>query len=72
LGKPIPLIQGVGGVERPRNEPQASDVYVAVMGVTGAGKSTFISHLADEQVLVGNGLNACASQIRSLTFWFRN
>ncbi|KAL2867562.1 uncharacterized protein BJX67DRAFT_380913 [Aspergillus lucknowensis] len=46
-----------------RSQPQASDVYVAVMGVTGSGKSTFISHLTDEEVTVGNGLYACTQEV---------
>jgi signal recognition particle receptor subunit beta len=40
-------------------KPQVSDVYIAVMGVTGAGKSTFISQLADSDVPIGTGLHAC-------------
>lgn len=40
-------------------EQQVSDVYIAIMGVTGAGKSKFISQLADSHVPVGSGLNAC-------------
>ncbi|KAJ5942072.1 hypothetical protein N7516_002240, partial [Penicillium verrucosum] len=44
-------------------EQQVSDVYIAIMGVTGAGKSTFISQLADSHVPVGNGLNACTQDV---------
>jgi GTP-binding protein EngB required for normal cell division len=39
----------------PRNE----DVVIAVMGVTGAGKSTFISQLTKEEVVVGHSLSSC-------------
>ena len=35
------------------------DVVIAVMGMTGAGKSTFISHLTNENVGIGHGLEAC-------------
>lgn len=35
------------------------DVAVVLMGVTGAGKSTFISLLADECVEIGHSLQAC-------------
>ena len=35
------------------------DVYVAVMGVTGAGKSTFIEKLTGEEVNVIHGLVSC-------------
>ncbi|KAF6824170.1 hypothetical protein CPLU01_11017 [Colletotrichum plurivorum] len=40
------------GVPTPRHK----DVYIAVMGVTGAGKSTFISHCTQSQVKVGHDL----------------
>lgn len=33
------------------------------MGVTGAGKSTFVSHLADTYVPVGSGLTACTQNV---------
>ncbi|KAL3456144.1 P-loop containing nucleoside triphosphate hydrolase protein [Aspergillus heterothallicus] len=55
---------GAMGMDRSRPLPRASDVYVAVMGVTGSGKSTFISHLADEDVMVGNGLYACTQEVQ--------
>lgn len=29
------------------------------MGVTGAGKSTFISLLSDDQIEIGHGLQSC-------------
>jgi ABC-type transport system involved in cytochrome bd biosynthesis fused ATPase/permease subunit len=32
---------------------------VAVMGVTGAGKSTFISLLSDQDVNIGHDLESC-------------
>ena len=35
------------------------DVYVAVMGVTGAGKSTFIEKLTGKEVNIGHGLFSC-------------
>jgi len=40
-------------------EPQPSDVFIAVMGVTGAGKSTFISKCTEKEVRIGNTLQAC-------------
>lgn len=39
--------------------PRPQDVVIAVMGVTGAGKSTFISHLTTENVGIGHGLEGC-------------
>ncbi len=40
-------------------KPQASDMFIAVMGVTGVGKSTFISHLAERAVKIGHDMEAC-------------
>lgn len=38
------------------------DIVIAVMGITGSGKSTFISHFVDG-VTVGHGLEACTSNV---------
>jgi ABC-type lipoprotein export system ATPase subunit len=35
------------------------DIIIAIMGVTGAGKSTFISLLSDEKIEIGHGLQSC-------------
>jgi predicted GTPase len=35
------------------------NVVIAIMGVTGAGKSTFISQLTNEEVEVGHHLESC-------------
>ncbi len=35
------------------------DVYIGVMGVTGAGKSTFIATCTDKFVQVGHKLESC-------------
>lgn len=40
-------------------EPKPSDVFIAVMGVTGAGKSTFISKCTEKEVRIGHNLQAC-------------
>lgn len=34
---------------------------VAVMGVTGVGKSTFIKHATGQDVVIGHGQEACMS-----------
>ncbi|KAI0838300.1 hypothetical protein F5Y06DRAFT_269093 [Hypoxylon sp. FL0890] len=39
--------------------PRASDIYIAVMGVTGAGKSTLISTCTEKEVKIGHDLQAC-------------
>lgn len=45
---------------------RSSDVVIAVMGITGSGKSTFISKLADQEVPVGHGLKSSESHALSL------
>lgn len=35
------------------------DIIIAVMGVTGAGKSTFVSLLSGEDIEIGHGLQSC-------------
>ncbi|KAI1401328.1 P-loop containing nucleoside triphosphate hydrolase protein [Hypoxylon fuscum] len=44
-------------------KPQSSDVYIAVMGVTGAGKSTLISKCTDKDVKIGHDLQSCTQGI---------
>ena len=44
-------------LDRPTGERKK--IWIAIMGATGAGKSTFISHLVDDPVRVGSGLNGC-------------
>ncbi|KAI0549166.1 quinon protein alcohol dehydrogenase-like superfamily [Xylaria curta] len=39
-------------------QAQPSDVLIAVMGITGCGKSTFISHCTDEDVPIGTSLHS--------------
>ena len=36
-----------------------NDVFIAIMGVTGAGKSTFISKCCDKAPGIGHNLQAC-------------
>ena len=36
-----------------------NDYFVAVMGMTGVGKSSFIKHLSGESVKIGHSLQAC-------------
>jgi ABC-type proline/glycine betaine transport system ATPase subunit len=38
-----------------------NDIIIAIMGVTGAGKSTFIALLCDEEIEIGHGLQSCES-----------
>ncbi|KAL7892232.1 P-loop containing nucleoside triphosphate hydrolase protein [Trichoderma sp. TUCIM 5745] len=59
----IPLVTPETSAEVPR-PPTLSpdDVVIAVMGVTGAGKSTFISLFA-EDAQIGHGLQSCTSNV---------
>lgn len=38
-------------------------MYIAVMGVTGAGKSSFISLLCDEKIDIGHDLESCTTEV---------
>lgn len=42
-------------------EPSPDDVFIAIMGMTGSGKSTFISHCTNGKVQIGHDLMACKS-----------
>ncbi|KAJ6129477.1 P-loop containing nucleoside triphosphate hydrolase protein [Penicillium capsulatum] len=43
--------------------PRPNDVFIAVMGVTGSGKSSFISLCLEKVVKIGHDLNACTSVV---------
>jgi len=47
-------------------EPKPSDVFIAIMGVTGAGKSTFISKCTEKEVRIGHNLQACKTTLLGL------
>lgn len=40
-------------------KPRPSDVFIAVMGMTGVGKSTFVSLCTEDEVKLGHGLGSC-------------
>ncbi|XEV04393.1 hypothetical protein FSHL1_009680 [Fusarium sambucinum] len=44
------------------------NIYVALMGLTGAGKSSFIDHCIKQQVVVGDGLQACTETVEVFSF----
>ncbi|KAH0202371.1 hypothetical protein KCU99_g4611, partial [Aureobasidium melanogenum] len=46
------------------------DYFIAVMGVTGSGKSTFISRVTGGGAKVGHDLVSCTSQIESFQFQY--
>ncbi|KAH8596541.1 hypothetical protein B0O99DRAFT_619267 [Bisporella sp. PMI_857] len=43
--------------------PGPNDVFIAVMGVTGSGKSSFISLCSSKPVKIGHTLEACTSTV---------
>ncbi|KAI3224903.1 hypothetical protein DTO012A9_6924 [Penicillium roqueforti] len=45
------------------HEPRPTDVFIAVMGVTGSGKSSFISLCSGKSVQIGHTLDACTSKV---------
>jgi len=53
------------------NQPRESDVFIALMGVTGAGKSTFISHCTDMAVKVGHTLQGCTLSTYDVNLQFK-
>ncbi|KAK0510090.1 hypothetical protein JMJ35_007484 [Cladonia borealis] len=46
------------------------DVYIAVTGITGAGKSEFIRFCTDREVVVGDGLISQTSEVEDWTFMY--
>ncbi|KAH6855718.1 P-loop containing nucleoside triphosphate hydrolase protein [Chaetomium sp. MPI-CAGE-AT-0009] len=44
------------------------DIWIALVGVTGSGKSTFISHCVDEPVQVGHSLKSCTEEVALYSF----
>ncbi|KAL5336962.1 P-loop containing nucleoside triphosphate hydrolase protein [Aspergillus crustosus] len=57
---------GQGEKSQPPFESTSSDVFIALMGMTGSGKSTFISHCTDEEVMISapGALESCTQEVR--------
>ncbi|KAI1743882.1 P-loop containing nucleoside triphosphate hydrolase protein [Xylaria scruposa] len=49
---------------RPKEGIQKKIVFVAVMGLTGVGKSTFISHCTNGAAKASGNLNSCTQEVR--------
>ncbi|KAL8847920.1 MAG: hypothetical protein Q9221_007051 [Calogaya cf. arnoldii] len=45
-----------------------TDIIIAIMGITGSGKSTFISKLVDAEIMIGHELQSCTSEVQSYGF----
>ncbi|KAH7351272.1 P-loop containing nucleoside triphosphate hydrolase protein [Rhexocercosporidium sp. MPI-PUGE-AT-0058] len=54
------VFQGSNAVPVPNLSPK--DVVIAIMGITGVGKSTFISHFSDT-AKVGSSLESCTTDV---------
>ncbi|KAI0542496.1 hypothetical protein GGR58DRAFT_452595 [Xylaria digitata] len=48
---------------RDGHAPRSTDVFIALMGVTGSGKSSFISACSGERVRIGHDLDSCTSTV---------
>ena len=46
--------------------PSSNDIVIAVFGLTGAGKSSFISKLTGMDLQIGHGLQSCESPLMTL------
>ncbi|KAI0386441.1 hypothetical protein F5Y04DRAFT_122613 [Hypomontagnella monticulosa] len=46
------------------------DVYFVVLGVTGAGKSTFVSQCSGQRAEIGDSLESCTKEVESFTFMY--
>jgi hypothetical protein len=75
---PLTSAPAAGGAEKPPKEasdkvdqrafrdgyePAEGDVFIAVLGQTGAGKSTFISKCSEKEVSIGHNLQACTQEV---------
>ncbi|KAK1962488.1 P-loop containing nucleoside triphosphate hydrolase protein [Colletotrichum sublineola] len=58
--RPIPPpIRADVSLFRGGQKARDSDIFIAVMGLTGSGKSTFVSHLTKSAVPIGSKLQSC-------------
>ncbi|GAB1313685.1 G domain-containing protein (Fragment) [Madurella fahalii] len=55
---------------RRTRDNEVQDVYIAVMGVTGAGKSSFITTCSGKPVKIGHGLESCTSDVEEISFMY--
>lgn len=50
--------------------PEVQDVYICVMGVTGAGKSSFIKTCSGKDVQIGHNLVSCTADVQDISFMY--
>ncbi|KAM7191241.1 hypothetical protein V8F20_009419 [Naviculisporaceae sp. PSN 640] len=59
--------------EEGRNMAGVPEVVIAVMGVTGAGKSTLIKEITgNQEVQVGDGLEACTQHVETIRMQYKD
>ncbi|KAI0549267.1 hypothetical protein F4679DRAFT_547365 [Xylaria curta] len=56
--------------EVPKSSSDIEDVFLAVLGVTGAGKSTFVSQCSGQQAEIGDSLESCTKEVECFTFMY--
>lgn len=54
-----------------RNAHGEPEVVIAVMGITGAGKSFLIRETTKEAIVVGDGLKACTQKVEGVTMQYK-
>lgn len=47
--------------ETPSLKP--GDIIIAVMGITGCGKTTFVNHFSENRLPIGHGLDSCTQSV---------
>lgn len=52
------------------NGNEIQDAYVAVMGVTGVGKSSFIATCSGKPVKIGHNLESCTADVEEVSFMY--
>ncbi|KAJ0289334.1 hypothetical protein COL940_001531 [Colletotrichum noveboracense] len=49
-----------------------TDIFIAVMGLAGSGKSTFVSHLTKASVPIGSKLQSCTREVTVYRYQYSN
>ncbi|KAF2118942.1 P-loop containing nucleoside triphosphate hydrolase protein, partial [Lophiotrema nucula] len=49
-----------------------NDIVIAILGVTGAGKTTFVSHFSTFELEIGHGLEPCTERVQAIPCEFED
>ncbi|OAX43134.1 hypothetical protein K503DRAFT_862506 [Rhizopogon vinicolor AM-OR11-026] len=52
-------------VAPPQPNPEPKTIYIAVMGATGSGKTTFVNAASGSELRVGMGLESCTNEVQT-------